>query len=185
MAPRIYLEDVAQNEAIDNINELWEKFPVSKTTHTIEMSQSSFNLGIPTYMIPKEELEVMEKLQKQMARLGFELSAFQSRVDSIISGSKVSQSDIKNIVKELHDAACILFLHWSYSHMKKERTNEYATARLFNRVTAATRKLNIAFSIFSKEYLSELHKAIKNEMIIEAQAKKLGKVQRYDPSKLA
>ena len=148
------------------------------------VSTEAMNIGAQPELIPQGEILRMHELSSQMQKLGYDLSAISANAKKLAEAGN-NPDAAKELVGTAHDAAAVLFLQWSQAHEAKDRTTEYATARLFNRVTLAARKVDERYDVFDKSHRQALKIAIQEDMVSESEARAKDPSYEYDPFNLA
>jgi|GEM_PF-3361988 len=138
-----------------------------------------FNNGTPE-TTPKIQIERMGILSGQMEGLGYSLDQMHAQASRVSRPEHENRVEVQEVVRELHDAAALLFGQWSLSHETKDRDTEYAAARLFNRITGAARKVDARHGLFDKTHRRKLAQAIQRDVQTERDSG-----SSYDPYHLS
>lgn len=148
-------------------------------------SGEAFNTGVLTELVPPTERARMAILSEQMQNIGFDLSAITKQAKTLIEHGNDNEEAAKELAGIAHYTATVLFLQWSKAHEAKDKTTEFAAARLFNRVTLAARKVDEKYNIFDKKHLESLRIDIQQDMVDERELRAKDPNHIYDPSSLA
>lgn len=151
----------------------------------VVLSPDEFNTGVPPETVPEKERAIMNGLQEEMKASGFDLVRLYMEIGKILRPNKKSPENAKLLFRRLHDSACVLFLHWSDAHRRRDGDVERATARLFNLVTLIARKLDGEYNLVDRSHIDRLENYVKKDLQMERIGRAIETEYVYDPESIA
>lgn len=134
---------------------------------------------------PSVEGKTMVRLSKRMAFLGYPFFAIHARTTEVTKPEVNDKLEAREVTDTIHDAAAILFLNWANARTTQDQSSEFASARLFNQLTASARKIDEKYKLFDKSHLSSLHEAIEQDIRLEQTALQDNPDHAYSPHGLS
>lgn len=123
---------------------------------------------------PIEQVKAAVDLREKMSKIGFDLVDLHTKATKA-QKETLPRKDVVELVSRFHDTATVLFLQWKYSHDrgdnlfsgKKNRTTEFAAARMYNELTRAVRGIDKKYHIFDKQHIEDLKGRLRTDIQTE------------------
>lgn len=173
------------SELASDVEDLIGSMPTGKRTYEIDLPPSAFDTGAPEFLAPKQEISRAVELDAKMAGLGLGNRELLELALGELPDGSAGRKQASRIARKLHDAAALLYLQWSHSHIEKDHETEHAAARLFNRMTAAARQLDSRTDIFDKRHMKEFGSAVLTELGAALASSRRNPARAYTPHRLA